>query len=92
MVTGADLKRIREARGISLRDIALQSKIGMRILEYIEEDRLPYLPAPVYLRGFLQEYARAVGLDPREGRGFLHGAGSPSGAERRSLPSDRSAS
>jgi curved DNA-binding protein CbpA len=63
LLTGADLRRIREARGISLRDIAAQSKIGVRFLEYIEEDRLPYLPAPVYLRGFLQEYARVVGLD-----------------------------
>jgi hypothetical protein len=63
VLTGSDLKRIREGRGISLREIATQSKIGMRFLEYIEEDRLPYLPAPVYLRGFLQEYARVVGLD-----------------------------
>jgi curved DNA-binding protein CbpA len=63
VVTGADLRRIRESRGIALREIAAQSKIGMRFLEYIEEDRLPYLPAPVYLRGFLQEYARLVGLD-----------------------------
>ena len=63
VITGADLKRIRESRGIGLREIATQSKIGMRFLEYIEEDRLPFLPAPVYLRGFLQEYARVVGLD-----------------------------
>ena len=63
LLTGGDLRRIREARGISLRDIAAQSKIGVRFLEYIEEDRTPYLPAPVYLRGFLQEYARVVGLD-----------------------------
>jgi curved DNA-binding protein CbpA len=63
VLTGSELKRIREASGISLREIATQSKIGMRFLEYIEEDRLPYLPAPVYLRGFLQEYARVVGLD-----------------------------
>jgi curved DNA-binding protein CbpA len=64
VITGPDLRRIRESRGIALREIATQSKIGMRFLEYIEEDRLPYLPAPVYLRGFLQEYARVVGLDP----------------------------
>ncbi len=63
VLTGADLRKIRESRGISLREIATQSKIGMRFLEYIEEDRVPYLPAPVYLRGFLQEYARVVGLD-----------------------------
>ncbi len=65
IVTGAVLRRIRETRGISLRQIANASKVGMRYLEYIEEDRHAYLPAPVYLRGFLQEYARMVGLDPR---------------------------
>jgi curved DNA-binding protein CbpA len=64
-VTGADLRRVREARGVSLREIAVASKIGVRFLEYIEQDRYPFLPAPVYLRGFLQEYARQVGLDPR---------------------------
>ena len=64
-ITGALLRRYREERGVSLRDIANQSKIGTRYLEYIEGDRLDMLPAAVYLRGFLQEYARALGLDPR---------------------------
>ena len=64
-VTGADLKRFRESRGITLRDIASASKIGVRYLEYIEIERVELLPAPVYLRGFVQEYARVVGLDPR---------------------------
>jgi hypothetical protein len=64
-LTGADLRRIREARGISLRHIAAVTKIGVRFLEYVEEDRFAFLPAPVYLRGFLQEYARLVGIDPR---------------------------
>jgi cytoskeletal protein RodZ len=64
-LTGADLKRIRESRGIALREIAVSSKIGLRFLEYIEEDRFKLLPPTVYLRGFLQEYARILGLDPR---------------------------
>jgi flagellar biosynthesis protein FlhG len=64
-VTGADLKRFRESRGITLREIATASKIGVRYLEYIEVERVEVLPAPVYLRGFVQEYARLVGLDPR---------------------------
>jgi flagellar biosynthesis protein FlhG len=64
-VTGADLKRFRESRGIALREIATASKVGVRYLEYIEADRKDVLPAPVYLRGFIQEYARVVGLDPR---------------------------
>jgi flagellar biosynthesis protein FlhG len=64
-VMGAHLRRFREWRGITLKDIAVSSKIGVRFLQYIEEDRFAGLPAVVYLRGFLQEYARAVGLDPR---------------------------
>jgi curved DNA-binding protein CbpA len=65
VLTGADLRKIREARGMSLRHIAAVTKIGVRFLEYVEEDRFTFLPAPVYLRGFLQEYARLVGIDPR---------------------------
>jgi len=62
---GADLRRLRESRGISLREIAVSSKIGLRFLEYIEEDRFGLLPPAVYLRGFLLEYARVLGVDPR---------------------------
>jgi hypothetical protein len=65
VLTGADLRRMREARGMSLRHIAAVTKIGLRFLEYVEEDRFEFLPAPVYLRGFLLEYARLVGIDPR---------------------------
>ena len=50
---------------MSLRHIAAVTKIGVRYLEYVEEDRFTLLPAPVYLRGFLLEYARLVGIDPR---------------------------
>ena len=64
-ITGAQLRKIRESRGVSLREIADTSKIGLRFLQYIEEDRFPFLPATVYLRGFLFEYSRALGLDPR---------------------------
>jgi curved DNA-binding protein CbpA len=65
VLTGPDLRKVREARGMSLRHIAAVTKIGVRYLEYIEEDRFAFLPAPVYLRGFLLEYARLVGLDPK---------------------------
>ena len=64
-LTGAELRKLREARGVTLREIALVTKIGVRFLEYIEEDRVALLPAPVYLRGFLMEYGRVIGLDPR---------------------------
>ena len=65
VLSGAELRRMREARGVSLRHIASVTKIGLRYLEYLEEDRFQFLPAPVYLRGFLLEYARLVGIEPR---------------------------
>ncbi len=64
-VNGRVLRAFREERGIRLREIADTTKITLRYLEYIEADRYSALPAAVYLRGFLQEYARAIGLDPR---------------------------
>ncbi|HSM12513.1 MAG TPA: RodZ domain-containing protein [Thermoanaerobaculia bacterium] len=63
---GAWLRTQREARGISLREIADASKISVRYLEALEQDRFGILPAPVFVRGFLREYARVVGLDPDE--------------------------
>jgi flagellar biosynthesis protein FlhG len=63
-VNGEALRAVREGRGISLEQIAVKSKVGLRYLQYIEGDRHADLPARVYLRGFLQEYARALGLDP----------------------------
>jgi curved DNA-binding protein CbpA len=63
-VTGELLRQFREQKGISLRAISASSKVGVRFFEYIEADRHADLPARVYLRSFLQEYARAVGLDP----------------------------
>jgi hypothetical protein len=68
-VTGPDLRRVREEKGLALKEIAFASKIGVRFLEHIEADRHAELPAVVYLRGFLQEYARAVGLDPQRTAG-----------------------
>ena len=63
---GSWLRRQREAREVSLRDIAERTKISLRYLEAMEEDRFDVLPAPVFAKGFLREYARYVGLSPDE--------------------------
>jgi cytoskeletal protein RodZ len=59
---GAYLKSYREKKGISLQKIQEDTKIRMKYLEAIEEDRLEILPGEVYTRGFLKAYAAAVGL------------------------------
>jgi cytoskeleton protein RodZ len=63
---GTWLRRQREMRGVELRDIAERTKISLRYLEAMEDDRFDLLPAPVFAKGFLREYARYVGLSPDE--------------------------
>lgn len=63
---GEWLRRQREMREISLRDIAERTKISLRYLEAMEDDRFDVLPAPIFAKGFLREYARYVGLSPDE--------------------------
>lgn len=63
---GTWLRRQREIREIPLREIAEVTKISVRYLEALEQDRFDVLPAPVFAKGFLREYARFVGLDPDE--------------------------
>ncbi|MFO7982050.1 MAG: helix-turn-helix transcriptional regulator [Desulfuromonadales bacterium] len=62
---GCYLKQLREKAGLSIRDVADRTKIGPFQLENIEDERFDKLPAPVYLRGFVLEFARMVGApDP----------------------------
>ncbi|MDQ3338136.1 MAG: helix-turn-helix domain-containing protein [Myxococcota bacterium] len=61
--TGPLLRQIREAIGVELREIAEKSKIGMAYLHALEGEVFAKLPAAVYVRGFLSQYARALGLD-----------------------------
>ncbi|MEL7059003.1 MAG: helix-turn-helix domain-containing protein [Acidobacteriota bacterium] len=63
---GAWLRGQREMREIDLREIADSSKIGIRYLEALERGRFDVLPAPVFTKGFLRQYARYVGLDAEE--------------------------
>ncbi|PLX77253.1 MAG: hypothetical protein C0615_05730 [Desulfuromonas sp.] len=60
---GLYLQQLREIRGMSLRDVSERTKIGGFHLECIEQQRFDRLPAPVYLRGFVREFARTVGAD-----------------------------
>jgi cytoskeleton protein RodZ len=63
---GSWLRQQREIRNISLREISDNTKIGMRYLEALEDDRFEVLPAPIFAKGFLREYAKYVGLDADE--------------------------
>ncbi|MFQ5790910.1 MAG: helix-turn-helix domain-containing protein [Acidobacteriota bacterium] len=64
--TGSFLRRARESAGLDLRAIAQETKIGVTMLKYIEEERLDRLPVPVYLKNFVSQYARCLGLDDQK--------------------------
>jgi len=63
---GEDLRKEREIRGISLKEISDATKISKRFLEALEGNDHRTLPAPVFTRGFVREYARYVGLNAEE--------------------------
>jgi cytoskeletal protein RodZ len=63
---GEELRREREIRGISLKEIADATKISKRFLEAIERNDHKTLPAPVFTRGFIRQYARYLGLNADE--------------------------
>src|SRR3990170_3181341 len=60
---GEQLLAAREKAGISLEDIAAQTRIPTRHLQSIEASEWDKLPAPTYTMGFAKSYATAVGLD-----------------------------
>jgi cytoskeleton protein RodZ len=60
---GELLRAAREEKGLSLEDIAAQTRIPQRHLESIEAAEWDKLPAPTYTSGFAKSYASAVGLD-----------------------------
>jgi curved DNA-binding protein CbpA len=63
-VTGAALRARRESIAVPLQEIARNTRISIAYLQFIEEDHIRGLPHDAYLRGYLTQYAKAVGLDP----------------------------
>jgi flagellar biosynthesis protein FlhG len=62
--TGAMLRKVRESQGLELAEISVKTKIGRTYLQALEDERFQDLPALVYTRGFLVEFAKQLRLDP----------------------------
>jgi len=60
---GELIRRVREAKGLTLHQIAEKTRISVRHLENVEADRYGDLPAPVYLRGILMNLSKELKLD-----------------------------
>jgi cytoskeletal protein RodZ len=61
---GEELKRERELREISLREISEATKINLRYLDALERNDFERLPGGVFNKGFVRAYAEYIGVDP----------------------------
>jgi cytoskeleton protein RodZ len=61
---GVRLLAERRAQGLSLGDVARQLKLSVRQVEALERDEYAAFPGPVFVRGFLRNYAKLLQLDP----------------------------
>lgn len=60
---GAILLEERRRQSLSVTDVARQLKLSPRQVEALERDDYAALPGPVFVRGFMRNYARMLGVD-----------------------------
>jgi cytoskeleton protein RodZ len=60
---GSELREARVQRGLTLEQVAYETRIRTRYLEALEDERWDDLPGEAYAKGFLRTYADFVGLD-----------------------------
>lgn len=61
---GEELQRLRQSAGLSIDDIAAETKISRSILQSVEDGDFRFLPQKVFSRNFVIQYALSVGADP----------------------------
>lgn len=61
---GENLRRERELRGVDLHEMAEATKISVRFLQALEQDRVDILPGGIFPRAFVRQYGKYLGLDP----------------------------
>lgn len=59
---GKYLRQQREAKAMSIEEVARATRVPMSSVERLESDQFDELPGEVFVRGFMKSYARAVGL------------------------------
>ena len=61
---GAALLQERRRQGLSIGDISRQLKLSVRQIEALERDDYSAYKGPVFIHGFIRNYAKLLGLDP----------------------------
>ena len=63
---GSYIKHERELRGVPLEEISRITKIHIRFLEALEDNRFDELPGEVFIKGYIRSYAKIIGSDVDE--------------------------
>ncbi len=63
---GPVLRAARERRGVTLKQLAAETKLSVELWESLEENDLTRWPKRVFARSYIRDYALRVGLDPDE--------------------------
>ena len=63
---GEKLRQAREERGISVSEVAEQTRISPLYIKAIENDDYKPLPGGIFNKGFVRSYARYIGFDEQE--------------------------
>jgi cytoskeletal protein RodZ len=61
---GEILKKARTDKHISLESVSQRTKINLRYLKAIEDNRFSDLPASAFTKGFMRNYALSIDLNP----------------------------
>jgi cytoskeletal protein RodZ len=66
LTLGEKLRKTREERGISISEVAEQTRISPHYIKSIEVDDYKPLPGGIFNKGFIKSYARYIGMDENE--------------------------
>jgi cytoskeleton protein RodZ len=66
LTLGEKLRQAREERGVSISEVAEQTRISALYLECIENDDYRTLPGGIFNKGFVKSFAKVVGIDEQE--------------------------
>jgi len=63
MAIGAQLKKARQKKQLTTKEVYRQTRISSDTISALENDNFQKIPNPIYVRSFLKEYAQFLGLD-----------------------------
>ena len=84
-----DLPRFRRKAGISLEDIAQETKISLRFLRAIEAEEFEKLPGGIFNTSYLRQYAASIGYDEVELLAHYNDRANPDSSSAKARPAGK---